>query len=55
MMLIMLVAVLFVVFNSGILKGFGSSPETWTYQQLLVKIDNEPQNAGKVDSLPKMN
>ena len=48
LMLIMIVALLFVVFSSNILKGFGSSPETWTYQQLLVRIDTAPQTLEKL-------
>jgi len=48
MMLIMVVAVLYVVFSSGILKGFGNSPETWSYQQLLTVIDTQPQTLDKL-------
>ena len=48
LMLIMIVALLFVLFQSPLLKGFGNSPETWTYQQLLVRIDTAPQTLEKL-------
>ena len=48
LMLIMVVAVLYVVFSSGFLRGFGSSPETWSYQRLLSEIDTAPQKLDKL-------
>jgi cell division protease FtsH len=40
LVLIIIVALLFVVFNSSILRGFGGSTKNWTYSELLNKLDN---------------
>ena len=48
--LIIIVALLFVVFNSPLLKGFGGSTETMSYQTLLTKLDSigKPDSTGKL-------